>query len=89
MSFITLADFRSVTGLSPATVLGLLEGGQLSCRLDPERGLLVDTDAVSTRQAIAAILAQGNNAPDIELVEEVARVIRDNLDAIVEQALNR
>ncbi len=86
MNWVELQQFRADTGLSATAIVGLLESNQIPCKYEPNVGLLLDVDAMSTRRAIQAILSGKSEKPDTVLVEEVARIIRDNLDSILDQA---
>ncbi len=91
MHLVSLEDFLKVCDLSDKASLALLTKNLVPCQIDPERGILVDVDAASTRALISALKREPEALREEEqrlLAEKAARIIRENLDSIVEEAVN-
>ena len=92
MKQISLKEFKSISLISSDALLWLIENNALPFSYDPENGLLVDIDSVETKDLLKAISIERQAIADREinlLSEQAGKIIRDNFDSIVSEALAR
>lgn len=92
MSRVTLKEFQQLTGLSDTALLWLLKNDALHCSLDGEARLQIDLDAVSAENLRTALLARQQEVLDSQadiIAERLGTIVRERLEAVVEDALNR
>lgn len=89
MSLVSLFEFQKLTLLSDEAVLWLLKHNRLSCSLDSDGSILIDTSAVTTKslvQAISAIRSDTLATLDSALLEKCARRFSEHLEEIALEA---
>ncbi len=92
MTFVTLHELQLTTGLSDQALLHLLKQKETACKVDPEQGLLVDADSVSTKSMIQALLERSTTLLESEkevLVARFSHTIGEQIEELIEEALQR
>lgn len=90
MKQISLSEFKRLTLLSDASLVYLLEKGQLSCIINHNNQLLIDIDKLENRQIVDAILNQSKNLVEDQadlLEQKIARIVAEYFDAVVNESL--
>ncbi|MDC0357522.1 hypothetical protein OAO01_01805 [Oligoflexia bacterium] len=90
MTFISLAEFQQLAGISDRALIILLSSNMLSCEYNPEKGVMVDVDACEVQQLVCAVGSRQKelfpNRKKI-LVEQFAKIISNSLDCVLNEAI--
>lgn len=90
MKLVTLNEFKNVCDLPDSALVTLLATNSVQCQIDPEQGIMVDIDSASVKKLIQALITESTQRSAEEqrlLTEKAAKVIRENLDSILEEAI--
>lgn len=92
MSYISLSEFRSLSGLPDPVILNLLQNNLLPISFSEAGNLQIDTSKVAFADLIKALSAKQDSEfnDNISLYDErIYRVILDLLDPIIDQVVTR
>lgn len=92
MTFVTLHELQITTGLSDQAMLHLLKQRETACKVDPDKGIMIDADSVSTKSMIQALLERSTSLLASEkdvLVARFSHTIGAQIEELIEEALHR
>ena len=90
MKLVTLAEFQHITGVSDSTLVKLLSAGPLDCRIDENRGILINIEAIGVSSLMKAMTARQADilARRKQVVaERLGKLIGDELEVILRDAV--
>jgi len=90
MKLLSLKEFQALCAISDSALANLLRENLVRCVVDPERGLLIDVDSASVSSLIQALREKRSSLREAEhklLSEKASRIIRENLDQILDEAI--
>ncbi len=92
MNNIGLKEFRSITRISDSALVWLLERGALPIQLASDGRLTVDMERVDMKRLVNVLnqeLAHTSNEEYNLMVEEAGRIIRNEMESLIEVAISR
>ncbi len=92
MKLISLKEFQSVSLLSDSALLWLLTNNALPISLDPNNVIMINIEETDVTRLLAFVQKEKsqNQSEHFNLIiEEAGRIIRDNFEDIVEEAISK
>jgi|GEM_PF-3478697 len=89
---LSLGEFQKLTGISDAALLWLLKNNKLRCQVDSKKGLIVCPENLELQNLVEAVARRKQKVlakHEKLLIEKMARIIRENFEAITEEAIAR
>lgn len=92
MSIISLKEFRSITKISESALVWLLENKALPIQMAPDYHITIDMSRVDIQRLVTLLnkeLTQTNTEEYNLMVEEAGKVIRNEMESLIDAALSR
>ncbi|RMG43704.1 MAG: hypothetical protein D6719_03200 [Candidatus Dadabacteria bacterium] len=92
MKLVNLSEFQRLTGISDRSLLWLLKNRRLICQVSDASEIMIDIESADVKKLIEAMKSTNHDFLKKRqriITEKFARIIGEELDVIVDQAVAR